>query len=223
MLELLVVVAIIGIFTGVAVLSLGITGRDRQIQQEAFRLKSLLSLIREEALMQDRDFGVEFTATGYRFYAYDAARGLWLEPTGDNLLKAHALRKPLGLSLHVEGRQLTLAPAGTGQDGTGSGDGTAAGAGPDSGSGTAGAAALDGAVSADAAAADFGAGTDTPPGDGSGTPVRQVQPQVLILADGEITPFKAELFRDRNGPTFTLSAQVDGTFEISDDAQAASP
>lgn len=210
LLELLVVVAIIGIFTGIAVLSLGITGRDREIQQEAFRLKSLLSLVREEALMQNRDFGVEFTDTGYRFYTYDYSHGLWAEPVNDNLLKAHELRRPLGLSLNVEGRKLTLAPAG-GQDNTALGDVAATGSTQT---------ALDAATSAGLGAGAADAAAAAPGGD---TQVQQVQPQVLILADGEITPFKATMFRDRRGATFTLSAQLDGTLEISNDAKLSPP
>lgn len=213
LLELLVVVAIIGIFTGVAVLSLGITGRDRQIQQEAFRLKSLLALVREQALMQSRDYGVQFTDTGYRFYTYDYQQALWIEPVGDNLLKAHDLRRPLSLSLLVEGRQLTLGTA-AGQTDTTPG---AAAAAPqtaqtslDSGIlGSPDAAMPDGVTSGSGGSANGGnAGT-----------VQRVQPQVLILADGEITPFAATLSRDPNGPKFTLTAQLDGTLKISDDAK----
>jgi general secretion pathway protein H len=62
LLELLVVVTIIGIFAGAAVLSLGVVGRDREIERETLRLQSLLSLLREEALMQSRDYGLLFNA-----------------------------------------------------------------------------------------------------------------------------------------------------------------
>lgn len=163
LLELLVVVAIIGIFTGIAVLSIGVVGRDREIEQEAFRLKSLLDLVREEALMQNRDFGVEFTESGYRFYTYDYEHAAWLESGGDNLLKARELPEPLSLSLLVEDRELVLETAEQ---------------------------------------------EDAP---------ESPKPQVLILADGQITPFRATLSRDVDGPTFTLSAELDGTLEILDE------
>ena len=74
LLELLVVVAIIGIMVQAVVLSIGSLGNDRQVEQETVRLKSMFDLLREEALMQSRDYGVLFTQTGYRFYVYDYAQ-----------------------------------------------------------------------------------------------------------------------------------------------------
>lgn len=109
LLELLVVVMIAAIFVGMAVLSIGIAGDDRDLRQESFRLKSLLDLVREEALMQNRDFGVFFSATGYRFYIYDYQRLAWVEPLADNLLTERPLRDPVNLELVVEGRDILLA------------------------------------------------------------------------------------------------------------------
>ena len=73
LLELLVVVVIIGLFAGAAVYSftMSIVGNDPQVEQETQRLRSLIDLLREEGLMQSRDYGVLFTETGYRFYIYD--------------------------------------------------------------------------------------------------------------------------------------------------------
>jgi len=86
LLELLVVVAIIGILAGAVVLSLGNLGNDRELREETDRLKSLLNLLHEESIMQSRDYGLLMTATGYRFYVYDYAKRAWAEPLGDKLL-----------------------------------------------------------------------------------------------------------------------------------------
>lgn len=109
LLELLVVVTIVAIFVGAAVLSIGVAGDDRDVQQETFRLKSLLNLVREEALMQNRDFGVLFSASGYRFYIYDYQELTWVLPLADNLLSPRNLREQLNLELIVEGRDIALA------------------------------------------------------------------------------------------------------------------
>ncbi len=163
LLELLVVVAIIGIFVGAAALSIGIVGNDREVEQEAFRLKSLLDLVREEALMQSRDIGVLFSESAYRFFIYDYERLAWLEPTGDRLLAEHELRDQLSLTLMVEDREIVLDD-------------------------------------------DFDAdGLDEP------------QPQVLMFSSGEMTPFEAAVFRDFQEGRYILSAEIDGTIEISDD------
>lgn len=110
LLELLVVVALIGIFAGMVVLSMGVVGSDREVERETLRLRSLLGLLREEALMQTRDYGVLFTAAGYRFYIYDYVQQLWVEPADDELLAQRDLPEALNLALAVEERDLVLAP-----------------------------------------------------------------------------------------------------------------
>jgi general secretion pathway protein H len=110
LLELLVVVAIIGILVGAAVLSLRDLGTDRANErQQAERLKSVLDLVREEAVMQSRDFGVLFTRSTYRFYTYDYGLDAWLAPAGDRLLAEHTIGERLDLALAVEDREIVLA------------------------------------------------------------------------------------------------------------------
>lgn len=110
LLELLVVVTIIGVFVGAAILSTGISGDDRDIEREAFRLTSLLDLVREEALMQNRDYGVLFAESGYGFYLYDSLQLAWIEPGADELLSSYGLDAELGLALRIEDRAVKLAP-----------------------------------------------------------------------------------------------------------------
>lgn len=110
LLELLVVVTIIGVFVGAAVLSTGISGDDRDIEREAFRLTSLLDLVREEALMQNRDYGLLLAESGYGFYLYDSLQLAWLEPGADELLSTHDLDDELGLALRIEDRDVNIAP-----------------------------------------------------------------------------------------------------------------
>lgn len=108
LLELLIVVTIIGIFAGVAVLSLGLLGNDRQVEHEALRLKSLMDLLREQAVMQSHDYGVLFSEDGYRFYVYDYAEMKWVPPTDDRLFGEHKLVQPLGIALRLEDRDVVL-------------------------------------------------------------------------------------------------------------------
>ena len=108
LLELLVVVAIIGIFAGALIFSMNITGSDREVEQEARRLQGLLDLLREEALMQNRDFGVAFTETGYRFYTYDYQRLSWLPPLNDQMFNERIFDGPLSIGLRVDDRDITL-------------------------------------------------------------------------------------------------------------------
>ena len=108
LLELLVVVAIIGILVGAVVLSIGVVGHDREAEQEVQRLRGLVDLLHEDALMQSRDYGLMLTTGGYRFYAYDYKQLKWIQVAGDRLLEEHALRKQLELALALDGKDVRL-------------------------------------------------------------------------------------------------------------------
>jgi general secretion pathway protein H len=163
LLELLVVVVIIGLLVQAVTLSMGALGNDRELGQEAGRLRSMLHLLHEEALMQSRDYGVMFTETGYRFYVYDYQQLAWAEPQADRLLAQHALRPSLTMALLLDGREV----------------------------------ALD---------ADFDArNVDNP------------EPQVMLLASGEVTPFTLEMSRDGIDGRFELTAEFDGTLTVAEE------
>jgi len=108
LLELLVVVAIIGLLAGAATLSWRALGNDQEMDQETGRLRGVIDLLHEEALMQTRDYGLMFTETGYRFYVFDYQTLKWLEPQGDDLLEPHALRPRLSMVLLLDGREVPL-------------------------------------------------------------------------------------------------------------------
>jgi general secretion pathway protein H len=108
LLELLVVVAIIGILAGAVVLAMGGLGNDRDINEETNRLRGLLSLLHEESLMQSRDYALLFTTTGYRFYMYDYTKLAWVEPVDDKLLQVRDLPSQLTMTLLLDGREVEL-------------------------------------------------------------------------------------------------------------------
>ncbi len=116
LLELLIVVAIIGLLAQAVALSWRALGNDREVEQETGRLSSMLNLLREEALMQTRDYGIMFTETGYRFYVFDYQQLEWALPQGDRLLEAHALPRLLSMTLMLDGREVPLYPDFESQD-----------------------------------------------------------------------------------------------------------
>jgi general secretion pathway protein H len=108
LLELLVVVAIIGILAGAVVLWVSAVGADREAEQEVHRLQGLVDLLHEDSLMQSRDYGLMLTTGGYRFYVYDYKQLKWLQVAGDRLLDEHAVRKQLVLALALDGKDVEL-------------------------------------------------------------------------------------------------------------------
>jgi general secretion pathway protein H len=110
LLELLVVVAIIGLLAQAVALSWRALGNDQEIEQETTRLRSMIDLLNEEALMQSRDYGILFTETGYRFFVFDYQQLQWVLPQGDRLLEPHALGPLLSMTLLLDGREVPLEP-----------------------------------------------------------------------------------------------------------------
>jgi general secretion pathway protein H len=108
LIELLVVVVIMGIVSAMILLSFGILGDDRALQQQARRMSSLLELATDEAVMQGRDFGLEFMQNGYRFVEHDPVLDRWNEVFDDDLLRPRQLEEGMELSLRLEGRPVAL-------------------------------------------------------------------------------------------------------------------
>lgn len=116
LLELLVVIAIIGLLVQAVTLSMGSLGNDREVAQEARRLRSMIDLLQEEALMQSRDYGIMFTSTGYRIFVFDYQQLAWADPLTDRLLEPHGLRPQVSLALVLDGREVPLEPDFESQD-----------------------------------------------------------------------------------------------------------
>ena len=65
--EILVVVVIMAIVISLAVLTIGVTGRDSQLDEESRRIEGLLGLLHERALLEGRDFGLRIEPSAYEF------------------------------------------------------------------------------------------------------------------------------------------------------------
>lgn len=78
LIELLVVLVILGVLVGVAVLGSGIAGSPaRKLDDEAERLGDLLRVLLDEAVLDNREYGVRFDRQTYQVLRYDAPRSRW--------------------------------------------------------------------------------------------------------------------------------------------------
>jgi general secretion pathway protein H len=109
--EILVVVVIIGVVAAGAMLSLGVLGKDRQLDTERSRLDTLLTLVREEAAMQGREYGLRGFIGGYEFVVYDPRGGQWERIADDRTLRRRSLPAGLEMALRVEGKPVVLPKA----------------------------------------------------------------------------------------------------------------
>jgi type II secretion system protein H len=112
LIEIMIVVFIIGIMAAGVLLSVNLTGRDRDLEKESERLLSLVNYAREQAELQTREYGVLFHDDGYQFVAYDVRRGLWREVYEDDSLRVRKLPEGLDFKLLVDARPVVLVPTG---------------------------------------------------------------------------------------------------------------
>lgn len=108
LIELLVVVLIIGITAATVVLSIGITGRDNELEKESDRLVALMNYAREKAELQTREIGLFCNDSDYEFLTYDARKAIWRSIEEDETLRLRELPAGLTLRLVVEGRPVVL-------------------------------------------------------------------------------------------------------------------
>lgn len=108
LIELLVVIVIVATVLSIAVLSLGIVGDDRDLKTERARLVSLIETVQDEAMMQGREFGIEFMVSGYRFVEFDALTRRWMAIPGDDLFRQRELPEGLEFDLYIDAKRVVL-------------------------------------------------------------------------------------------------------------------
>lgn len=107
LLEIMVVVAIIGIFVGVVVLSTDLVRFERRLEQEAQRLNTIISFAADEALLQTQDFGVLICEDSYHFFVYSYDEEDWI-PYGVRPFEPRRLDADMFLVLRLEDREVVL-------------------------------------------------------------------------------------------------------------------
>jgi general secretion pathway protein H len=102
LIELLIVMVLIGLITGMAMLSMGTADPRDQQKQEAERLVKLLELAAGEAIARGDSLGLELFSQGYRFAVVQKQK--WQPETADMVFKPRALMPQMQLVL-VRGQE----------------------------------------------------------------------------------------------------------------------
>jgi len=186
LIEILVVVMIIGIVIVGAILSLGATGKDSQLERERDRLSALMAYVHERGGMLTLEYGIRCGPHGYRFVYFDNITNQWLPETTDDTLRLRRMPAGLTLQLVIEGRPIVLTdkalilakPATTAPGGTVS------------------------------ALGDMTSSFNNQLADNS--------PQIMLFSNGDTNSFALTIARDRLGRTVTLQSSADGSIKVSD-------
>jgi general secretion pathway protein H len=108
--EILVVVVIMAIVISLAVLSIGVTGRDAQLDEESRRIEGLVGLLHERALLEGRDFGLRIEPSAYEFVVYEATRDRWMRMDQDREFRHRELPKGVNFELQLDSQTVVLKP-----------------------------------------------------------------------------------------------------------------
>ncbi len=96
LIEVMVVVVLIGILMNFAVLSMRSHSPADQLNEESRRLKSLIQIASEEALLRSSFIGVDITETGYAFLRLEEE--LW-QPIDDTLFRSRELPEEVRIKI----------------------------------------------------------------------------------------------------------------------------
>jgi general secretion pathway protein H len=108
LMEIMVVVAIIGLITAAVMIQFSGSSRDTELDKEAERLDALFTYVREQAELQTRDYGFRISDTGYSFVVFDVIAGEWRLAEEDDALRAREFADGIEPQVVVEGRAVVL-------------------------------------------------------------------------------------------------------------------
>jgi general secretion pathway protein H len=111
--EILVVVVIMAIVVSLAVLSMGVTGRDSQLDEETRRIEGLIDILHERAILEGRDFGLRIEPGAYEFAVYDTNRDRWRSMNDEGEFRRRTLPNGVTFQLELDSVPVVLKPVDT--------------------------------------------------------------------------------------------------------------
>jgi general secretion pathway protein H len=106
LIEVLVVLVIIGIITGFAVLSVGLSSEVDRAEDEARRLVALMQLASDEAVLSANPVALRVDSDTYRFYSLNGQQ--WQLIENDTVLRERKLPQGTHLEVAIEGKQIVI-------------------------------------------------------------------------------------------------------------------
>lgn len=106
--EIMIVVFIVGLFSALAIISYGGQSRDTQLEEETERLDALFAYAREQAELQTRDYGLRINRQEYSFVVFDILANQWRPVDEDDALRARQIPEGVIPELVIEGRGVVL-------------------------------------------------------------------------------------------------------------------
>jgi general secretion pathway protein H len=190
LIELLVVIVIVGIIITMATLSMGVLGRDNQVEDQAKRLYAVMTQAREEAELQGRDFGVLIERDGYLFMRYDHMLNRWMTLDYDDLLAYRELPEGLQFRLWMDGREVILKTHEENKPLLSRSHSSTS--------------------SSSSSSSSLGTLLPSPTSSNS----TDLRPQIAVLSSGDVLPFELQLARDGNDFNWHVLGNADNSLTV---------
>ena len=108
LIEILVVLVIIAVLTTLAVMSVSVLGRDRELDSEGDRYTDVAAAGTEQSQLEGREFGIWFAANRYQVLAWVPQHRRWEDLPDDRLYEQHDLPPGVTARLEIEGKQIVF-------------------------------------------------------------------------------------------------------------------
>lgn len=194
LIELLVVIVIIGIILSVATLSMGVLGRDNDIEDQAKRLKAVIEQVKEESELQGRDIGLLIEKDGYLFMRYDYTAQHWQLMNNDDMTDYRQLPEGLKMLLWLEDREIIINTHQENQELL--------------------ARSSSSSSSSQSSTTDIGYQNNTTSNASTSSIKEDVTPQIMILSSGDISPFELRISRDQTDFSWRLIGSDNSTLTL---------
>lgn len=102
--ELMVIVFIISLVLSLTIISLP-DNKKQLLEKEVERVRYLLHLASEQALIQAHAWGIAFSQTEYQFYYFD---NLQWQLVNDEIFRKRAIEESLMVTIYIEGIEIVL-------------------------------------------------------------------------------------------------------------------
>lgn len=107
LLEVMVVIVIIAVVVGLAVISLGDNAANR-LDEESRRLRTLIRLAADEAVLQGYEIGIAVQTDGYEFQVYDDLSRQWSRMADDRMFRPRKMPDGISMELFLDDQELVL-------------------------------------------------------------------------------------------------------------------
>lgn len=108
LLEILIVMAILGVLYGAFFVQSGLVGQDNTLKEAANRLTGVLQLAQDEAILRGQELGLRVREHGYAFQRYNGETTEWDDIEGDKYLSGVTLDDEVDLELEVDSQLVVL-------------------------------------------------------------------------------------------------------------------